>query len=314
MGSIIDSEYFKYIKLHDAVISWPVDDLSELVNMSEDLNVKDKYGNTPLHYAAEAGRYDVLQLLLKKNASPNVKNDAGYIPLDFAKYGSTQSYWKPYFDVDYESVINRLAGFEISHDLKDIEDQLRKAIETNQIEEVRILLIQATNTEGYEKGDSNLLETAWYINQEIAKLLISEKILLNETFNRGIRPLDAAIAEENKEMVSFLLDSGAEVNYRNKYGSTPLIMAISNKRTDIIKLLLENCANPNMVDTEGRSPIYHAVFIEAIEIVELLLLYEADVNIKSQKGFTPMDIAKMKSPHISNDLNKLFSRHAEGIQ
>jgi oxysterol-binding protein 1 len=51
-----------------------------------DVNHKDQYGNTALHYAARTGRADVVELLLKKrNINDTVQNHEGKQPVDISK-------------------------------------------------------------------------------------------------------------------------------------------------------------------------------------------------------------------------------------
>ena len=44
----------------------------EMLEEGADPNAKDKDGNTPLHKAADEGRFDVVKLLLERGADPNI--------------------------------------------------------------------------------------------------------------------------------------------------------------------------------------------------------------------------------------------------
>lgn len=49
-----------------------------------DINSKDVKEFTPLHYAVERGREDIVELLIEQHADVNVKNKRKQTPLDLA--------------------------------------------------------------------------------------------------------------------------------------------------------------------------------------------------------------------------------------
>jgi ankyrin repeat protein len=53
-----------------------------------DPNIKNKYGETPLHKAAFGGRVDVVKLLLEHGVDPNTQDKYGRTPLHEAAYGA----------------------------------------------------------------------------------------------------------------------------------------------------------------------------------------------------------------------------------
>ena len=57
-----------------------------LLSNKFDVNEKDKYGNTPLHYAVKCGALETVKLLIKHGASVEILNDANITPLHLAIY------------------------------------------------------------------------------------------------------------------------------------------------------------------------------------------------------------------------------------
>ena len=67
------------------------DDLQELSTQVKDVNMKDATGNTALHYSAQGGHVDCVNLLIKAKANINAVNNSGDTPLH--KVGSLLSFF-----------------------------------------------------------------------------------------------------------------------------------------------------------------------------------------------------------------------------
>lgn len=73
-------------KLHLAVMEGSLKKTKLYLYIGAKINLwaRDNYGWTPLHYAASIGSGDIVEILLKKGADPNIKDNEGKIPLDIA--------------------------------------------------------------------------------------------------------------------------------------------------------------------------------------------------------------------------------------
>ncbi len=72
------------MSLHDAVRAAKIDEVKALIVTGSNINEIDKLKRTPLHLAAWAGNFEILQLLLRTNAQVNDKAMDGFLPLHFA--------------------------------------------------------------------------------------------------------------------------------------------------------------------------------------------------------------------------------------
>jgi len=68
-----------------------------------DINVKDKIGNTPLHYAVILENDEIIELLLNKNADPFTQNIEGESPYDLATKKMKEKFnkYKQYNEADF---------------------------------------------------------------------------------------------------------------------------------------------------------------------------------------------------------------------
>jgi len=80
-------EKYKQSTLHQAVVSQKIDAVKELLQGSVEIDLSDKLGRTPLHYAAFGGNTEIIELLLKKGANINaVDTSKQWTPLFFAVF------------------------------------------------------------------------------------------------------------------------------------------------------------------------------------------------------------------------------------
>jgi len=74
----------KYDDLHEAVKEDDIFAVRCFLLRGADVNAKDEYGNTPLHFAAWHGHREVIEVLIDKGANVNSKAGNGLTPLELA--------------------------------------------------------------------------------------------------------------------------------------------------------------------------------------------------------------------------------------
>ena len=75
--------------------------MKELVNVTSNINHRDKQGETALCIAAKTGKKDITQLLIIKGANPLIKNYSGDSTLDIVQKS----------DKTHKDVINMLSAY-----------------------------------------------------------------------------------------------------------------------------------------------------------------------------------------------------------
>jgi ankyrin repeat protein len=141
-----------------------------------------------------------------------------------------------------------------------INDELRSAVEKNDIKKVKELIAKGAD--------------------------------VNAKDNHGTTPLMFAALMERAEAAKVLIEKGADVNAKDPEGWTPLIFAIRLGQAEIAKLLIEKGADANAKDTYGWTPLMHAAGLGHTAIVKIRLDKGADINAKSLKGDTALTIAE----------------------
>ena len=71
--------------LHDAALTGDLAQVYANIADNADINLVDAYGNTPLHFAAQGGYKEAVQMLLNAGADKNLKNISNETAADIAR-------------------------------------------------------------------------------------------------------------------------------------------------------------------------------------------------------------------------------------
>ncbi|KAI1083022.1 ankyrin repeat-containing domain protein [Whalleya microplaca] len=194
-----------------------------------DLQYKEEYGWTALHYAAWENRAEAVELLLDNGSRIECEDRQDATPLLLACLGG------------YLRVVQVLLDRGANPDHIAVKSARYRALH-----------IAARDA-----------------NEPLVRILLeagaSENARLDQSMG-GDTPLHLAVSSSQKgsqyvRAARTLLEFGAEVNALNENGNTPLLMAINLKEQneDMVKTLLEFGADPDKLDSNGHSPLYHSI-------------------------------------------------------
>lgn len=237
------------------------------------------FGPTALMGAALGGYKEIVELLLKAGADPNVvdasrMNDCELSIVDkIFKNGDTALMWA----TTGRNRINNAGNTEI------VELLLNAKADPN---------IQDLS------GNTALILAAKYGKTETVELLLNNGANPNiKRFKQNMvtfrsqddwTALMEAAQAGRKEIVELLLNAKADANIQSQYGSTALILTSD---LDTIRLLLKAGADPNILNKKGVGVLNDAAYYGRTDIVKELIDVNADLNIKNLLGVTPLDLA-----------------------
>lgn len=225
---------------------------------------RNKFGETPLHFAAESGHDKLVTLLLDFGASLEVKTDYGYKGTNLSPYKT-------------------ILGIS----------PLEFAVRGNHTSTALLLLRKGATLQLDTCSDFTLLHIAALAgNLSLVKALQEAGIDINRTTSRGQTPLLLATQAQNASLVGYILSLSPDVNPITRPSLwTPLHTAAFAGWSEIAKLLLEHGADPGARIAHGGSTLCVAAMANQREVMELLLHHRPDLRFDSNGGTNALYIA-----------------------
>lgn len=217
---------------------------------------------TLLHIAAAKGWQDVVKMLLKKEASLEVK--ACLIVLEGKSISLTPLGWA--FQNRQKKIVSMLAEagaqLNLAH-LMELRGSMKRALSFLRDCGVPNSLIWQS---AIEENNTQCLD---YALSQMDRFFLQE--LEYSPFEDNRTALHTAIINKHKVLVEWLLKCGVESDARMANGVTPLHLAIQYGNLEVVELLIAYQANPMVQTDEGLSLLHYAVEKEDKEAVNVLI-------------------------------------------
>lgn len=228
--------------------------LTELLNSGASVDAANSEGKTALMKAADKGRTDAVQLLLKHGAQVNQRDAEGRTPLMYAA------------DEGHTEVVRLLLAAGADPQARDKEGETA-----------------LTMAEEERHAD-----TADVLRRASAASSAPVVALSGKAAQRAV--LRSAYSGESQ--LEQLLADGTSVDSANKDGETPLMVAAKKGQQEAVARLLRHGADINKTDKEGKTALMYAADEGRTEVVDTLLKAGADVYAQDADGDTALNMAE----------------------
>ena len=193
--------------------------IRKLIGQGTQVNAKNKDNCTALMLAYSKGNVDVIKILLKAGADPNIADANGDTLSHYAVRGN--------------------ASKEV---LQNIIDHGADVNVTNNENQTALLL-------ACEDGNENAITVLLKAGADPNIADADGDICLHDAVRR----------DNSKEVIQAIIDHGADVNATNQDNCTALMFACHKGNEEIINILLKAGADPSIADGDGDTCLYDAI-------------------------------------------------------
>ena len=208
--------------------------LPELTEKGADVDARDRWGRTLLHYASRDGEVEAVRTLIKAGADVNARDSDEDTPLLYAVNNGSSKALSTLID----------AGADVNARDSDGTTPLHYALFHRSSEAVRILIDGGADVNASSGVFGRPLDVALspdYGSVEAVRTLIDAGADVNPKTEFGeFTPLRLALYNGRPEAVRMLIDAGADVNAKDNFGETPLDYALERGASpEVLQMLID---------------------------------------------------------------------------
>ncbi len=218
--------------------------LDELVVSQTKKNAEQIKLNEELYQATKAGRFSVVESLLKKGADLHLHE-----------------------------------GIAIHHYNNDEDTPLHVSSYNGHLNIVKLLIEKGSDVNFRNRRKQTPLHLAIFNgHSDVIEYLISKGADIDAPENEGSNPASWAAYTGQIKILEILMKLGANIHGKDHANNTCLHWAAYKGHTDIVELLVNLSADPNEKNSRGETPLDCAVSTGKIETVLFLLKYRKAGN------------------------------------
>lgn len=279
-GMVNDKDKYGWTPLHFAALNGHHEPAELLFGYGAQVNAKDRYGFTPLDLAGMRNHHQMMDFLIAKGAEINPKEEViETVPKILSVLGLRKELSEPFIQGEGDTTPTPMDSTQVISTIMKVREKLAKQ---RYVKGIKV----------YSKGrgkNSDFQQAAQNGQFErMKRMLRSDPKLVHTRDEFGITPLHFASINGYRRIVELLLAYGARINQKTSIGVTPLYGAVSEGQKNIVEFLIQKGADVNARTGDGATPLHSA---PTVAVARLLISNGAQLMAKNRHGFTPLHIA-----------------------
>jgi ankyrin repeat protein len=254
-----------------------------------DIDARNERGKTALFLAIYYIRNDLVEILLKAGANPNIPNDFGWTPLMQARFQHNYYAIDRLLAANADTNIKNFKG-ETIYEMNFCDSPLITPILFNKVAVLKNLLSKSEPA-SYERV---LLMTIQLKKHHCLEILLMKKPNLEENNYLG-----KALLNDDFTSFDLLLKAGANPNRVDECGSL-LHTAVMLKQHKFLIALLENGANVDVMDKLGETPLMLAIKKKDAISIKALAEKKPDLGLKNGIGESAFSLIEENQEWVKN--------------
>lgn len=268
-----------------------------------DVNLTDRYMQTPIFHAIKRNHYTLLKHLIDMGANLSYRDTSGAFPVHLAtKAGSSEA---------LAVLVN--CGCDV--DVRDTTGQT--PLHYSVIKHIRMMnFILQYGVDVNAKDDDGLTPLHHVFEPEKIDLLVRHGAYVDARDQKGRTPLHAALTVITFAFAAAkrLLSHGAKISVADDQDQTPFNYAlwhfrdVAHKIREAIRLFQEHGADISAVDGRGETLLHWSLRLKLNLCVRELVNCGADISKPDRNGYTPIWWAVYAFPPDVDSIQLLISR------
>lgn len=303
--------------------------IAAMLDNGIDVDGQDKTGLSGLMVAAAENRRDVVELLLKRRAKPNLQTRQGVTALMLAAARGSDTaiigdLLQAGASVNQTSIDKSTALMSAISDGGDVRNDYQHILAMKKpdapVEEESTLdkIVGATAAKSLATGNRALMTEDMALQlapgafkknvDEIVALLLKHGADVEAVNASGESAFFLAVDHaRSAETITTLANAGADTSLADKSGTTPLMLAAAGQGAPaVIAALVQRGAKLDQLSANDLSPLMLAVKMNNKANVEALLAAGASVNLSNKAGYTAIGYSRAGEVR-----QLLLAQHAE---